>query len=75
MNAICYFIRGKVTYEVIIMSDYEYKNLKSVLASTAIEGFKVDSQTEDDCIRLISGVVTIDGMIKEILSRTSAGIA
>ncbi len=51
------------------MSEREYKVLRSALASTRMEGFKVTKQTEKDCIRLMSGNVSVADLVKEIMER------
>jgi len=33
-----------------------------------MEGFKITTQTEQDCERLISGKVTVDELVREILA-------
>lgn len=43
--------------------------LQNALASARIEGFLVDRQTEEDCIRLLAGDVSIERIVQEILSR------
>ena len=51
------------------MSEREYKVLRRALASTRMEGFKVTKQTEKDCIRLMSGNVSVADLVKEIMER------
>ncbi|MBR4077805.1 MAG: antitoxin VbhA family protein [Oscillospiraceae bacterium] len=51
------------------MSEREYEALRSALASTRMEGFRVTEQTEKDCIRLMSGEVSVSELVKEILAR------
>ena len=51
------------------MSEREYEALRSALASTRMEGFEVTEQTEKDCIRLMSGEVSVADLVKEILAR------
>ena len=51
------------------MSEQEYEALRSALASTHMEGFEVTEQTEKDCVRLLSGKLSVDEMVKEILAR------
>ena len=41
------------------MSEKEYRALRSALASTRMEGFEVTEQTEKDCIRLLSGDISV----------------
>ena len=52
------------------MSEREYEALRSALASTRMEGFEVTEQTEKDCIRLLSGEISVEDMVNEILSRS-----
>ena len=51
------------------MSEKEYKALSDALASTRMEGYKVTEQTEKDCIRLLSGEISVEEMVQEILNR------
>lgn len=51
------------------MSEREYKALHSALASARMEGFCVTEQTENDCIRLMNGEVSVSELVREILSR------
>lgn len=51
------------------MSEHEYEALRSALASTRMEGFDVNEQTEKDCVRLMSGEISVEDMVNEILSR------
>ncbi|MCD8066227.1 MAG: hypothetical protein LUE15_03485 [Oscillospiraceae bacterium] len=53
------------------MSEQEYKALRAALASTRMEGFCVTEQTEADCIRLMTGEVTVAALVNEIVSRTT----
>lgn len=57
------------------MSEKEYLSLKNALASTHMEGFPVSAQTEDDCIRLLSGSICVSDLVAEILGRPSEGDA
>ena len=52
-----------------MMSDKEYIELKNALASARMEGYAVTEQTERDCARLMLGEVSVDELVKEILSR------
>ena len=52
------------------MSEREYEALHSALASTRMEGFDVTEQTEKDCVRLMSGEISVEDMVNEILSRS-----
>ena len=51
------------------MSEREYEALRSALASTRMEGFNVTEQTEKDCVRLMTGELSVADMVKEILAR------
>lgn len=56
------------------MNEYEYESLRSALASLRMEGFHVTEQTEQDCIRLISGKVSVDDLVEEILARPAKAV-
>ena len=56
------------------MSEREYEALRSALASTRMEGFIVTEQTEKDCIRLMSGKVSVADLVKEILARPTRAV-
>ena len=56
------------------MSECEYESLRSALASTCMEGFPVSEQTERDCIRLMSGEVSVAAIVKEILERPAKAV-
>ena len=57
------------------MSEKEYHALRSALASTRMEGFEVTEQTEKDCIRLLSGDISVaDLPVKEIVSRPAKAV-
>ncbi len=51
------------------MSEHEYISLQIALASTRMEGFPITEQTERDCIRVLSGDISISELIQEILAR------
>ena len=51
------------------MSECEYETLRSALASSRMEGFEVTEQTEKDCMRLMSGEISVADMVQEILTR------
>ena len=51
------------------MSEKEYHALRSALASTRMEGFEVTEQTEQDCVRLLKGEISVVDLVKEIVSR------
>lgn len=54
----------------VVMSEREYEALRSALASTRMEGFDVTEQTEKDCVRLMSGEISVKDMVNEILNRS-----
>ena len=56
------------------MSEKEYRALCSALASTRMEGFEVTEQTEKDCIRLLSGDISVADLVKEIVSRPAKAV-
>ena len=56
------------------MSERKYEALRSALASTRMEGFRVTEQTEKDCIRLMSGEVSVADLVKEILARPAKAV-
>ena len=56
------------------MSEREYEALRSALASTRMEGSDVTEQTEKDCIRLMSGEVSVADLVKEILARPAKAV-
>ena len=56
------------------MSEREYEALRSALASTRMEGFEVTEQTEKDCMRLITGEISVADMVKEILARPAKAV-
>ena len=56
------------------MSEREYEALRSALASTRMEGFDVTEQTEKDCMRLMSGELSVADMVKGILARPSKAV-
>ena len=56
------------------MSEREYEALRSALASTRMEGFRVTEQTEKDCIRLMKGEVSVVELVKEILARPAKAV-
>lgn len=51
------------------MSEQERRELNNALASTRMEGFTVTEQTERDCIRLLSGEVSVVNLVRKILNR------
>lgn len=56
------------------MSEREYEALRSALASTRMEGFEVTEQTEKDCMRLMTGEISVADMVKEILARPAKAV-
>ena len=56
------------------MSELEYEALRSALASTRMEGFPVTKQTEKDCVRLMSGEISVTDLINEILARPAKAV-
>lgn len=56
------------------MSESEYNFLKTALASTRMEGFDITEQTEADCVRLMSGELSVSELVKEILSRPAKAV-
>lgn len=51
------------------MSELERRELYNALASTRMEGFEITEQTERDCVRLLSGDISVADLVKEILNR------
>jgi len=56
------------------MSEREYEALRSALASTRMEGFDVTEQIEKDCMRLMTGEISVADMVKEILARPAKAV-
>ena len=56
------------------MSEKEYRCLQSALASVRMEGFPVTEQTQQDCIRLLTGKISVADMVEEILSRPAEAV-
>ena len=52
------------------MTRNEHKLLKSALASTKMEGFRVTEQTEDDCKRLLAKEISTSDLVHEIINRS-----
>lgn len=48
------------------MSEQERRELHNALASTHMEGFEVIEQTERDCIRFLSGDISVTDLVTEI---------
>ena len=51
------------------MGEREYGELRNALASSRMEGFPVTKQTENDCVRLLSGEISVDELVREIMAR------
>ena len=51
------------------MSKSECSELKNALASTRMEGYEVTKQTEQDCVRLMRGEISVNDLVREIMSR------
>ena len=56
------------------MSEREYEALRSALASTRMEGFRVTEQTENDCMRLLMGEASVADIVKEIIARSTKAV-
>ncbi len=56
------------------MSEREYEALRSALASTRMEGFEVNEQTEKDCVRLMSGQISVADLVREIMARPAKAV-
>lgn len=54
------------------MSQKEKFALHEALVSASMEGFEITAQTEQDCIRLMSGEVSVSQIVAEILARPAA---
>ena len=51
------------------MRKSECRELKNALASTRMEGYEVTKQTEQDCVRLMRGEISVNDLVREIMSR------
>ena len=51
------------------MSKSECRELKTASASTRMEGYEVTKQTEQDCVRLMRGEISVNDLVREIMSR------
>lgn len=60
--------------EVLIMSGKESRALQDALASTRMEGFEVTKQTEQDCLRLMNGEISVSELVREILARPEKAV-
>lgn len=49
------------------MSEKEYTALRNALASTQMEGYEITKQTEQNCVRLLEGEISITELAKEIM--------
>ena len=56
------------------MGEKERRELNNALASTCMEGFQVTEQTEQDCIRLLRGEVSVADLVREILNRPTKAV-
>ena len=56
------------------MGEKEHRELNNALASTRMEGFQVTEQTEQDCIRLLRGEVSVADSVREILNRPAKAV-
>ena len=56
------------------MSKSECRELKNALASTRMEGYEVTKQTEQDCVRLLAGDVSVADLVREIVSRPAKAV-
>ena len=65
---------GLFVFGGVCMSEREYEALRSALASTRMEGFDVTEQTEKDCVRLMSGEVSVADLVKEFLARPAKAV-
>lgn len=60
--------------EVLIMSGKGSRALQDALASTRMEGFEVTKQTEQDCLRLMNGEISVSELVREILARPEKAV-
>lgn len=58
-----------IVKEGVCMSEKEYMALRNALASTQMEGYEITKQTEQDCVRLLKGEISITELAKEIMAR------
>lgn len=56
------------------MSGKEARALQDALASTRMEGFEVTKQTEQDCLRLMNGEISVSELVREILARPAKAV-
>ena len=52
------------------MKETDFAALDAALASARMEGFTVGEHTKNDCVKLLSGQVSIPEIVREILART-----
>lgn len=57
-----------VVVDELKISQDDYSLLRSAMASTRMEGFEVTDETERDCIRLLTGEITVADLITEIMA-------
>lgn len=51
------------------MSEKEYRALRDALASSRMEGYTITPQTEQDCVRLLRGEISVAALVQEIVTR------
>lgn len=51
------------------MSEKEYRALRDALFSSRMEGYAITPQTEQDCLRLLRGEISIAALVQEIMAR------
>lgn len=51
------------------MNEKQYVALRNALASTQMEGYEITDQTEQDCVRLLKGEISIQELAQEIMTR------
>ena len=57
------------------MADKDHSSaMNNAEASVRMEGFEVTEQTEKDCIRLLSGDISVADLVKEIISRPAKAV-
>ena len=68
------FLKIQTFAEVIFIGEKERRELNNAWASTRMEGFQVTEQTEQDCIRLLRGEVSVADLVREILNRPAKAV-
>lgn len=58
-----------IVKEGACMSEKEYMALRNALASTQMEGYEITKQTEQDCMRLLKGEISVAALVREIMAR------